>query len=153
MSDEQQPVKPDVGMPDSSPGKPMLIPQPHGGAICAPFGSPDGPPVNAGGTAKGQAFPLRWLRAIADERYEDLEVIATDRNASASKRAAARLVLDALDESPNVRRKAWSEMCDRLCGKASQPITGADGGALATVLRISMEGTPQSDQRQVEGGG
>jgi len=75
---------------------------------------------NPGGRPAGCTFPGRWLGALADETENDLRAVLDDQAASASKRAAARLLLDMLDADPTVRRRAFREVADRVEGQAVQ---------------------------------
>ncbi len=64
---------------------------------------------NPAGPRRGQTYPGRWLAALADYPVEELEaIIAGRRRASASKIAAARLLLDAATHpNPHIRRRAF----------------------------------------------
>jgi len=78
---------------------------------------------NPGGTAQGQTQPGRWLGKLSDLPEADLRAIVKDVSASASKRAAAQLILDALNDDPAIRRRALSMICDRTEGKPGVNLT------------------------------
>lgn len=78
---------------------------------------------NPGGATKGQAQPGRWLGSLCDLPEDELKAIVQDGSASASKRAASQLILDALDDDPSTRRRALSMICDRTEGKPGVNVT------------------------------
>jgi hypothetical protein len=78
---------------------------------------------NPGGATRGQAQPGRWLGSLCDLPEDELKAIVQDGSASASKRAAAQLILDALDDDPSTRRRALSMICDRTEGKPGVNVT------------------------------
>ena len=94
---------------------------------------------NPGGAPAGKAQPSRWLAALADESPDELQRIVDERDGSASRIAAARLILDTLDDDPNVRRRAFDALCDRVEGRAIQRASVSEKGATQSVEECLIE--------------
>lgn len=93
---------------------------------------------NPGGTVQGQSQPGRWLGKLCDLPEDDLKAITGDSSASASKRAAAQLILDALDEDPSTRRRALSMICDRTEGKPGVNLTLTDERSPQSIEEVML---------------
>ena len=100
------------------------------------FGQPEGNPGNPGGVAAAGALggmsPSKWYAALVDLCEGDLREIVASKTASASKRMAAKIILDGLaiddDRTADTRRKAVAEISDRLDGKAKSAVDITSGG-------------------------
>ena len=115
-----------------------LIPQQHGGALRPPV-RPGEESRNPGGLVKGQhSFPSRWIGALADLPDCELYEIVGDERASRSKRAAAQFWVDTRDANPDVRRKAYVMLVERIEGKAlsRNELSGPDGGPIPHAVAV-----------------
>ena len=104
---------------------------------------------NPGGQPKGTPKPGRWIPYMVEQDEDELARVAMDRKASASKRMAAILVLEALDREDRSDRKAAHKMLlERVEGKpdSKQQIehTGDDRRISVVIERPDPPDTPKN---------
>lgn len=109
---------------------------------------------NPGGMPKGTSQPTKWLDALADKPEPELQRIARDKHASVSKRAAARILVDSMQDADSQetasRHRATKFIHETIHGKPHQTQdvahSGAVGGAL---LRVDVS---EDAMRRIEAG-
>lgn len=110
----------------------MSAPSPNGSEAPAPAQQqgrigPGNPPAkhrfkpgqsgNPAGARPGQPHPGRWLGPLSECTCDQLEQIVRDSRSSASKRAAARMLLDTAHPDFKVRFRAIVEVLNRTEGR------------------------------------
>jgi hypothetical protein len=83
------------------------------------FGRPFTPGVsgNPSGRPKDVTYPGDWIRGLSGCTEPELRQIADDPGEVISRRAAARMLLDTVDDTPEVRGRAMIRVMDRTEGK------------------------------------
>jgi hypothetical protein len=107
---EVQPVRDESGK--FAPGNPATYGQPFTPGMS---GNPTGRPA-------GVTYPGDWMRRLLGRTEADLKQIADDDTEPISKRSVARMLLDTIDTSPEVRGRAAIRVMDRTEGKPTQRI-------------------------------
>ncbi len=81
---------------------------------------------------------------MVDLGRDEVQAIADDDDASISKRMAAQMLLDAIDDDAEVRRRTTTEVMDRTTGKAQQHISVEGDGAQPTLVQIIEGKAPRA---------
>lgn len=84
-------------------------------AVGRPF--PPGVSGNPSGRPKDVTYPADWIRGLSGCTESELRQIANDPGEVISRRSAARMLLDTVDETPEVRGRAMIRVMDRTEGK------------------------------------
>jgi len=106
-----QPVRDDSGR--FAPGNPAAIGRPFKPGIS---GNPSGRP-------KDVTYPGDWIRGLSGCTEAELHQIAHEPAEIISRRAAARMLLDTIDTTPEVRGRAMIRAMDRTEGKPGVTVT------------------------------
>ena len=119
---------------------------------------PPGTSGNPGGRPKGVVYPAEWIRGpLSDLTTSQLRAVAGDQVAPLNKRAAASIMLRALEgQSDLACDRALAEVMDRTTGKSVQQVNvtaapaAPDAAALLGEVRQSLQLTRRAPA-QLEG--
>jgi hypothetical protein len=82
---------------------------------------------------------------MVDMGRDQVQEIADDDDASISKRMAARMLLDSLDDDAEVRRRVTTEVMDRTTGKSQQHINVQGDGVQPTLVQVISGKAPRAE--------